>query len=74
MLPPRREVKTILRPSGEKEGDSFSPDGRKIVFTSRRGGSKQLYLMDAADGGNLRQLTDAGSNDMADWSRQNLDK
>jgi hypothetical protein len=30
--------------------------------------------MDAADGGNVRQLTDAGGNDMADWSRQTLEK
>jgi hypothetical protein len=30
--------------------------------------------MDASDGGNVHQLTDAGGNDMADWSRQNFEK
>ncbi|HVT17344.1 MAG TPA: Tol-Pal system beta propeller repeat protein TolB [Thermoanaerobaculia bacterium] len=59
----------VLTSGGESESPAFSPDGRKIVFTSRRGGSKQLFVMDAKDGGNLRPLTDAGNNDMADWSR-----
>jgi TolB protein len=68
------EARVLTTGSGENESPTFSPDGRKIVFTSRRGGRKQLYEMDAADGANLRQLTDAGNNDMADWSRQNLDK
>jgi TolB protein len=53
---------------GENESPSFSPDGRKIAFTSRRSGRKQIYVMDL-DGGNLRQLTTEGNNDLADWSR-----
>ncbi len=68
------ETRVLTSGPGENESPSFSPDGRKIVFTSRRGGSKQLYVMDAADGANVHQLTDAGTNDMADWSRQNFDK
>jgi TolB protein len=68
------ETKVLTTGSGENESPAFSPDGRKIVFTSRRTGTKQLYVMDASDGGNLRQLTDAGSNDMADWSRGMLEK
>lgn len=53
---------------GENESPAFSPDGRKIVFVSARTGRKQLYVMDL-DGGNLRQLTTEGNNDMPDWSR-----
>jgi TolB protein len=53
---------------GENESPTFSPDGRWIAFTSRRSGSKQIYVMDLA-GGNQRQLTREGNNDMADWSR-----
>jgi TolB protein len=68
------ETRVLTSGPGENESPSFSPDGRKIVFTSRRSGAKQLYFMDAGDGGNVRQLTDAGSNDMADWSRQSLEK
>ncbi len=35
---------------------SYSPDGRRIVFCSTRGGNANLYIMDA-DGSNVRQLT-----------------
>ncbi len=34
----------------------FSPDGRRIVFRSRRGGNADIYLMNAA-GGDVRRLT-----------------
>lgn len=34
----------------------FSPDGRRIVFTSDRSGAENLWLMDV-DGSNRRQLT-----------------
>ena len=68
------ETRLLTTGPGQNESPAFSPDGRKIVFTSRRTGAKQLYVMDASDGGNVRQLTDAGDNDLADWSRQNFDK
>jgi len=60
--------RVITSGPGEKESPAFSPDGRKIVFTSNRAGKKQLWVMDL-NGGNPRQLTTEGSNDMADWSR-----
>jgi TolB protein len=68
------DTKVLTSGDASNESPAFSPDGRKIVFTSRRTGTKQLYVMDASNGANVRQLTDAGSNDMADWSRQNLEK
>ena len=34
----------------------FSPDGRRIVFRSRRGGNADIYLMNAA-GGDVQRLT-----------------
>jgi TolB protein len=62
------ETKVLTSGGSENESPSFSPDGRKLVFSSNRSGKKQLYLMDL-DGGNLRQLTNEGNNDLADWSR-----
>ncbi len=45
-----------------REGDynaegAISPDGKRIVFCSLRGGDLDLYLMEA-DGSNVRRLTD----------------
>ncbi|MEA2604999.1 MAG: TolB protein [Acidobacteriota bacterium] len=62
------ETQVLTSGPGENESPTFSPDGRKIAYTSRRSGRKQIYVMDL-DGGNVRQLTTEGSNDMADWSR-----
>ena len=38
-------------------GPRFSPDGKRIAFTSVLGGSNQIYVMDA-DGTNVTQLSD----------------
>jgi TolB protein len=47
---------------------SFSPNGRQIVFNSDRGGTPQIYVMDA-DGANLRRLTFQGNyNSSPRWS------
>ncbi len=39
---------------------SFSPDGSKVVYTSNKSGSWNIFMMDA-DGGNEEQLTTDGS-------------
>ena len=40
----------------------------RIVFTSRRDGNNEIYVMDA-DGGNRERLTDNPANDFdPDWS------
>jgi TolB protein len=44
------------------EAPRWSPDGRRIAFKSNRGGSYNLYLMDA-DGGNVVRLTSHRGND-----------
>jgi len=50
---------------------AFSPDGLKIVFCSQRDTDKkwQIYVMDAANGGNLQRLTNNAANDVQPrWS------
>jgi TolB protein len=44
------------------EQPRWSPDGGRIAFTSNRGGSYNLYVMDG-DGRNVSRLTDHGGND-----------
>ena len=44
------------------EQPRWSPDGRRIAFKSTRGGSYNLYVMDA-DGSNVRRLTSHAAND-----------
>ncbi|MGB3714398.1 MAG: DPP IV N-terminal domain-containing protein, partial [Candidatus Promineifilaceae bacterium] len=43
---------------------SFSPDGRHIVFSSKRGGDAEIYIMNA-DGSGVTALTD---NDKGDYT------
>ena len=55
---------TALTSSGDwnDEQPRWSPDGRRIAFKSDRGGSFNLYLMDA-DGSNVVRLTEHGAVD-----------
>jgi dipeptidyl aminopeptidase/acylaminoacyl peptidase len=41
---------------------AFSPDGRKIVFASRRDGNEEIYVMNA-DGSNQKRLTTTRGDD-----------
>ena len=54
--------------SGQLRGtERISPDGRRILFTVRRGKQSQVYVMND-DGSDWRQLTHEGNSSGADWS------
>lgn len=61
------ENRLLTQGPGSHEGPSFSPDGRRIVFESTRGGSRQIWTVDV-DGGSLRKLTSEGENFAPSWS------
>lgn len=49
------------------EGPVWSPDGRSLVFGTRRDGNEEIYVM-AADGSAPRRLTvDDGTQESPDW-------
>ena len=63
-----RTVKQLTFDGSADLSPSWSPDGRKLAFTSDRGGRPQIYLMDA-DGSNARRLTyDGDYNAAPAWS------
>ncbi len=49
-------LRRLTRDSAADVNPVWSPDGKRLAFSSRRTGSGDIYLMDA-DGANLRQLT-----------------
>jgi TolB protein len=63
----RDRVPKQLTSEGENEDPSWAPDGRHIVFTSSRSGTKQLWILDA-ESGRARQLTHDKGSRLAAWS------
>jgi TolB protein len=57
-----------LTSEGINEDPAWAPDGRHLVFTSTRTGTKQLFVLDA-ETGRARQLTRSGGARLAAWSR-----
>jgi len=51
-----RKPRRITDHPGIDTAPSYSPDGKKIVFESDRGGSQQLYVMNTG-GGNAQRIT-----------------
>ncbi len=58
----------LTHDAGRNEHPSWSPDGRHLVFESTRTGSRQIWTM-LANGKDPKQLTKAGANWNANWSK-----
>src|SRR5207245_1909772 len=56
--PDGTDLKRLTDAPGYDAEGSYSPDGKRIVFCSKRDGNLELYIMDA-DGKNVRKLTNA---------------
>ena len=61
------EEAVLTQGPGSHEHPGYSPDGSFIVFESSRAGGRQIFVINE-DGGNLRQLTNRGSNFAPSWS------
>lgn len=59
----RGSVQKTFGPSQERT-PAFSPDGSKIAFSSDREGSWNIYIVNASNGGHIRQVTRETSNDL----------
>jgi TolB protein len=57
----------LTHDGGRNDYPSWSPDGRHIVFESRRSGKEEIWMM-LADGTKLHQLTFTGRNTQPNWS------
>jgi TolB protein len=67
MIDLRDRIPKQLTSEGENEDPSWAPDGRHLVFTSTRGGDKQLWILDT-ESGRARQLTHNKGARLAAWS------
>ena len=67
--PNRKKMKKLTRSYGIDVSPVFSPDGTRIAFVSDRGGSPQIYIMNASGKGRPKRLTFEGNyNTSPAWS------
>lgn len=66
-----RRTNRLTRGPGTNTSPSYSPDGRQIVFVSTRGGSPQLYVMNADGSGARRISFGSGQYQTPVWSPRN---
>jgi Tol biopolymer transport system component len=68
IAPDGTQRQALTAQSGSNAFPSFSPDGKRFVFSSTRDGPKNLYVMNA-DGTGVRRLTEGKWTDThANWS------
>jgi TolB protein len=63
-----RQLRQVTNVAAINTAPSYSPDGGQIVFESDRGGTQQIYLMDAGGGGQNRISFGKGRYSTPVWS------
>jgi Tol biopolymer transport system component/DNA-binding winged helix-turn-helix (wHTH) protein len=56
----RAKARILVTSTREQYGPVISPDGRRVVFTSNRSGTTEIWVCDS-DGGNVQQMTSLGA-------------
>ena len=64
---PAQPASAIIASTRLDQSPQYSPDGRKIAFSSERSGPSAVWVCDA-DGGNAAQLTTTGTSGSPVWS------
>ncbi|MDA8428305.1 MAG: Tol-Pal system beta propeller repeat protein TolB, partial [Geobacteraceae bacterium] len=59
---------TQLTSTGSNENPAWSPDGRLLAFSSKRGGIEAIYVMRADGSGQTRVSQNKGSSSQPAWS------
>ena len=67
LSPSIRGAQRILAYGGKNEGAQFSPDGKRVVFMSDRGGGRNLWVCNV-DGSDARPITELGDSGTPRWS------
>ena len=63
-------IRAITSAEGNDRCPQWSPDGKRIAFSSERDGNPEIYVMNA-DGSDPRRLTDTpAAEEVADWVRR----
>jgi len=62
------QIRQLTTDEAEDGRPVWSPDGRSILFTSRRNDNRDLYLIDVASGTLRRLTTDPGDDRYPSWS------
>ncbi len=58
---------SLIASTYDEEAAQYSPDGKRIVFVSRRSGSSEIWVC-GSDGSNSLQLTSLGATGSPHWS------
>ncbi len=65
-----RDVAPIVRVRGRERSPTWSPDGRKLIYSSDRSGSPELYVVDLDESMCVALTSLVGGAESPNWSRE----